>query len=149
MGSLTDTAETRWLAEALTKEHAFEQYVEVLYAQADRRPLLIILDDLQWADAASINLLFQAGVHRAWGVLHRLTGEYAQAETRLEMALEMFQDMDTRWEIGRTFSELAQLKLAQDNPDQAKQLYHQALDSFEQVGARPDASRIRQALASI
>lgn len=58
MAMLTDTAKTRWLADALTQEHAFEQYVEVLHAQADRRPLLIILDDLQWADAASINLLF-------------------------------------------------------------------------------------------
>jgi hypothetical protein len=55
---LTNATETRWLADALTQEHAFEQYVEILHAQATQRPLLIILDDLQWADAASISLLF-------------------------------------------------------------------------------------------
>jgi ABC-type oligopeptide transport system substrate-binding subunit/transcriptional regulator with XRE-family HTH domain len=39
----------------------FEQYTEVLRAIAAHRPLLILLDDLQWADAASINLLFHLG----------------------------------------------------------------------------------------
>jgi tetratricopeptide (TPR) repeat protein len=91
---------------------------------------------------------FQAGLHRARGVLHRLTGEYAQAENRLNQALEMFWEMDTRWQIGRTYSEVAELKLAQGDLEQAKQYYSQALDSFEQVGARPDAARIRQVLGS-
>jgi tetratricopeptide (TPR) repeat protein len=93
--------------------------------------------------------LFQAGVHRAWGVLYRLTGEYAQAESRLNLALELFQGMETRWQIGRTLSEMAELKLAQADPDQAIQHYLQALESFEQIGASPDALRIRQALASL
>lgn len=92
--------------------------------------------------------LYQAGAHRAWGVLHRLIGEYAQAETRLEQALELFQGMETRWQIGRTLSEAAELRLAQADPDRAEQYYYQALDLFEQIGARPDATRIRQALAS-
>jgi len=91
--------------------------------------------------------LYQAGAHRAWGVLHRLTGEYAQAESRLNQALKMFQEMDTRWQIGRTLSEAAEIRLAQADPDQAEQYYYQALDLFEQIGARPDATRIRQALA--
>jgi ABC-type oligopeptide transport system substrate-binding subunit/DNA-binding SARP family transcriptional activator len=38
-----------------------EQYSSVLRSLAARRPLLILLDDLQWADAASIGLLFQFG----------------------------------------------------------------------------------------
>ncbi len=36
----------------------FEQYAGVLKALAARQPILIILDDLQWADDGSINLLF-------------------------------------------------------------------------------------------
>jgi len=91
--------------------------------------------------------LYQAGAHRAWGVLYRLTGEYAQAESRLNQALELFQEMETRWQIGRTLFELAELKLAQADPDQAKLYYSQALDSFEQISASPDATRIGQALA--
>jgi tetratricopeptide (TPR) repeat protein len=93
--------------------------------------------------------LFQAGVHRAWGVLHRLTGEYAPAEVRLKRALEMFGAQETRWQIGRTLAELAELSLAQSDLAQAKQYYSLALDSFEQIGARPDAARTRQALAAL
>jgi DNA-binding SARP family transcriptional activator/predicted ATPase len=36
----------------------FEQYMRVLMALAREHPLLLILDDLQWADSASISLLF-------------------------------------------------------------------------------------------
>ena len=39
----------------------FEQYTNVLQALARQRPIMLILDDLQWADAGSINLLFQLG----------------------------------------------------------------------------------------
>lgn len=39
----------------------FEQYTQVLSGLAGRQPLLLLLDDLQWADLASINLLFHLG----------------------------------------------------------------------------------------
>jgi predicted ATPase/DNA-binding XRE family transcriptional regulator len=39
----------------------FEQYIKVLHALARQRPILLILDDLQWSDAGSINLLFHLG----------------------------------------------------------------------------------------
>ena len=41
-------------------------------------------------------LLFQAGSHRAWGVLHRLEGKHENAEARLNQALEMFSSLDKR-----------------------------------------------------
>ena len=93
--------------------------------------------------------LYEAGAHRAWGVLHQLTGEYAQAESRLNRALELFKEMETRWQIGRTLSELARLELAQANPAQAKQYYSQALVLFEQIGAKPDVERARKTIASL
>jgi len=40
------------------QQRMFEQYTNVLTALAGQRPLLLVLDDLQWADAASIGLLF-------------------------------------------------------------------------------------------
>ncbi|RME47077.1 MAG: tetratricopeptide repeat protein, partial [Chloroflexi bacterium] len=43
------------------QEHIFEQYTNVLETLASYRPIVLILDDLQWADAASINLLFRLG----------------------------------------------------------------------------------------
>ena len=52
----------------LTVEHAmgrgpdqsrlFEEYTEVLLTLAQRQPMLLLLDDLQWADVSSIALLF-------------------------------------------------------------------------------------------
>lgn len=39
----------------------FEQYTAVLRTLADARPILLVLDDLQWADGASISMLFHLG----------------------------------------------------------------------------------------
>jgi adenylate cyclase len=39
----------------------FEQYVKVILTLAGQQPLLLVLDDLQWADSGSINLLFHLG----------------------------------------------------------------------------------------
>ena len=45
----------------LDQNRIFEQYTRALQALAGQRPLLLVLDDLQWADAASISLLFHLG----------------------------------------------------------------------------------------
>ena len=39
----------------------FDQYTKVLQEIARQRPLLLVLDDLQWADLGSISLLFHLG----------------------------------------------------------------------------------------
>ena len=44
--------------QSLRQENIFEQYTQVLEAMAVERPLLLLLDDLHWADSASISLLF-------------------------------------------------------------------------------------------
>jgi len=45
----------------LPQPNLFEQYSKVLQALAQQQPLLLVLDDLQWADTGSINLLFHLG----------------------------------------------------------------------------------------
>jgi tetratricopeptide (TPR) repeat protein len=42
----------------LDQEKIFQQYTNVVQALARERTLILILDDLQWADSASLNLLF-------------------------------------------------------------------------------------------
>lgn len=39
----------------------FTQYTRVLHTLAERHPLLLIIEDLQWADEASLSLLFHLG----------------------------------------------------------------------------------------
>ena len=41
----------------------FEQYTRVLQLLSQSRPVLLLLDDLQWADLGSISLLFHLGRH--------------------------------------------------------------------------------------
>lgn len=70
-GSAHVASRARWIADvdrivarrppdgAPRQSDLFEQYVRVLRALAAERPLLLVLDDLQWADAGSIGLLFR------------------------------------------------------------------------------------------
>ncbi|NIN69726.1 MAG: hypothetical protein GTO63_34590, partial [Anaerolineae bacterium] len=45
----------------LRQSALFEQYGRVLAALARKHPLLLAVDDLQWADIGSIDLLFHLG----------------------------------------------------------------------------------------
>ena len=95
------------------------------------------------------HILYQASADRAWGVLHRLQGEYAAAEARLNKALELFQGLDTRWQIGRTLFELAEVALGRTDPAEARDYFSRALAAFEEIGAVPDVTRTQAALDSL
>ena len=45
----------------LQQTNLFEQYTKVLQILSHQQPILLLLDDLQWADTGSINLLFHLG----------------------------------------------------------------------------------------
>jgi len=90
--------------------------------------------------------LYQAIAHRAWGVVHRLAGAHAEAEARLNQALELFRGLDTRWQIGRTLFELGELARARDDSAGAREHFARALAAFEEMKAAPDAARARAAL---
>jgi len=93
--------------------------------------------------------LYQAIAHRAWGVAHRLAGEYPQAEARLNQALHLFNSLSTRWQIGRTLFELGELAAAQVNATKAGDHFTHALAEFEEMRAAPDAARTRTKLEPI
>ena len=95
------------------------------------------------------HVLHEASAHRAWGVLHRLQGEYAAAEARLSRALEQFQGLESRWQIGRTLYELGKLAQARTDAASAHDYFARALTAFEEMNAAPDIERTRAALASL
>jgi hypothetical protein len=93
--------------------------------------------------------LYLGVAQRARGVAARLEGGYEAAEVLLRQALEVFQQMGTRWQAGRTWAELGELALARSNPGAARDNFAQALAAFEAMQATPDAARTRARLDSI
>jgi DNA-binding SARP family transcriptional activator/predicted ATPase len=69
-------------APTLPQSDLFEQYTKVLQDVARRAPLLLVLDDLQWADLGSISLLFHLG-RRLTGSRILLLGAYRPEEVAL------------------------------------------------------------------
>jgi tetratricopeptide (TPR) repeat protein len=105
-----------------------------------------LLEELAVRDAHQPYL---AVAHRACGIAHRLSGEYAQAERRLAQALVIFEALETRWQIGRTLVEIAELALVQSDQASARTHFARALTEFESLKAVPDVQRIRAALAAL
>ncbi len=93
--------------------------------------------------------LYLAIAHRAWGILHRLTGDYAAAQARLTQALDGFQVLGTRWQVGCTLVELGELALAQEAAGAAIEHFAQALAGFTAMEAAPDVVRTRQRLEAL
>jgi adenylate cyclase len=69
----------------IQQDHIFEQYTNVLRALAEKNPLLLILDDLHWADAGSTSLLFRLG-RRIDDRRILIVGTYRPAEVDLGRA---------------------------------------------------------------
>lgn len=90
--------------------------------------------------------LYTAIAHRAWGVAHRLANEYSQAERRLQLALNTFAELGTRWQSGVTLFELGEVARAQANTAAARDYFSRALIAFEEMRAAPDIARTRAAL---
>lgn len=86
---------------------------------------------------------------RSSGVLHRLQGDFQQAEEKNKQALEMYQGFEAQYQIGRTHYELGQLGLAKNNLSRAKGHFSAALKAFEEMRAVPAIERTKAALQNI
>ena len=93
--------------------------------------------------------LYQGITHRAWGVAHRLAGEYPEAETRLNQALDLFNGLNTRWQIGRTLFELGELARVQKDIAAAREYFARAQVEFKEMHAAPDAAQTKAALEGL
>ena len=127
----------------------YSMYADLAVSQRDEAKLRHYAPLAEETAVRDGHILYQAYAHRAWGVLHLLTGEFKEAETRLNKALEMFEGLDTRWQIGRTLYELAELSLARADPVEARDYFSRAYAAFEEMGAVPDMTRTKAALESL
>src|SRR5512135_3427787 len=86
-----------------TGPHELDLYASLTDIAAQQRDLAAIRQYAPLAEqfaARDRHQLYLAVVHRAWGVAHRLAGEYAEAGPRFDQALEIFNALGTRWQIG-------------------------------------------------
>jgi adenylate cyclase len=98
----------------LQQRNLFEQYTKMLQMLASRNPLLLVLDDLQWADAGSISLLFHLG-RRIDGNRIFVLGAYRPAELTQTPSGEKHQLVSVVNELKRAFGESGvQLGRAED-----------------------------------
>ena len=70
------------ISEGIEQSHLFEQYTNVLRKLSQSYPLILMLDDLQWADTSSIGLLFHLG-RRLEGCRILILGAYRPEEVAL------------------------------------------------------------------
>ncbi len=111
----------------IQESHIFEQFANVLCRISEKHPLLIILDDLHWGDAASINLLFHLG--RRIGQ-HRILilGTYRSAEVAIGRGGERHPLEKVLAEFKRYFGDIT-LDLDKAVEEEGKQFVEAFLES--------------------
>ena len=101
------TARAQVSSVGLEQSFLFEQTAEVLQALARQQPLLLLLDDIQWADSASIGLLFHLGRQMGAGRSRILiVCAYRPEEVALGRAGERHQLEKLLHEFKRTFGDV-------------------------------------------
>jgi tetratricopeptide (TPR) repeat protein len=134
-----------------TMAHDHEVYMTLADTAAELRDVEALRNyaaPLEHLSERDSHRLYLGIAHRALGVLHGLAGEHAAAERRLLQALDLFTELGARWQIGRTQFELGELNISL-SPQKAREHYSQALASFEEMQAAPDAERTSLALSSL
>jgi serine/threonine protein kinase len=113
----------------LEQRYLFDKYAQFLSALSIRQPLLLLLDDLQWADGASINLLFHLGrrlansqilIVGAYRPSEVALGRYAEDEDRHPLATVVN-------ELKRQFGDI-QIDLGQTTQDEGRAFVDAFLD---------------------
>lgn len=114
--------------------------------QEDAAGLALYLPRLEELAQRDSHRLYLGIAHRARGVAHRLAREFEEAHAQLDAALELFGELGTHWQIGRTLAELGELEATREAQEDAQRYFARALEEFETLGAEPDAVRVRSKL---
>lgn len=111
----------------LEQTHLFEQYTNVILAMAKDQPLILLLDDLHWADEASINLLFHLS-RRLSSARVLIIGAYRAHEIKLGRAGQRHPLEAILNELKRYFGDVW-IDLGDLKTDANRQFVNQVLDA--------------------
>jgi serine/threonine protein kinase/tetratricopeptide (TPR) repeat protein len=89
----------------LQQSNLFEQFMRILEVLAKQKPLLLVLDDLQWVDTGSANLLFHLG-RRIKGCRIMIIGIFRPSEIDLGRAGERHPLESILHEFKRDFGDI-------------------------------------------
>ena len=135
-------------ADQLNQDQVIEQYVNVIRALTEKAPLLLVLEDLHWADSASLNLLFRlsrrmdnrriliVGTYRPHEIQPGRDDDLAQLEQVLDEIKryhgDVFIDLNrVRSEKGREFIDA----FLESEPNRLDETFHRNL--FLHTGGQP------------
>ncbi len=112
---------------ALQQINLYEQYVRVLQFLEKKNPVLLVIDDLQWVDTGSINLLFHLG-RRLSGCRILILGAYRSEEVALGREGRRHPLEPLVNEFRRSFGEIL-LNLGQGfGQDESREFVNEVLD---------------------
>lgn len=93
--------------------------------------------------------LYRAVALRSRAVLALLDGQPGAAVDLASQALQHFEDLGTRYQMGRTLGERARAQDARGDTASARDDWSRALELFQAQGASPAAQEARHALAAL
>ncbi len=108
------------------QSHIFEQVTTVLVALARKRPLVLILDDLQWIDESSASLLFHLA-RRIEGSRILIIGTYRPEEVELTHGEKRHPLAQVVFELKRYYGDLL-IALGEEPDAQARRFIDALLD---------------------
>ena len=122
------------------QSHIFEQVTTVLVALSRKRPLVLVLDDLQWIDESSASLLFHLA-RRIEGSRILVIGTYRPEEVSLGHGGQRHPLAQVVFELKRYYGDLL-IELGEEPDAQARQF----IDALLDVEANKLGDDFRQAL---
>ncbi|UCF61832.1 MAG: protein kinase [Anaerolineaceae bacterium] len=111
----------------VNQSNLFEQYSRTMLGVSRKSPLVLVLDDLQWADAASINLLFHLGRRVEEGRI-LILGAYRPDEVSLGREGERHPLESVINELRRIYGDI-ELTLTKEDSAEGKEFVDQFLDT--------------------
>ncbi len=121
-----------------------EQYLRVVRELSQRKPLLLILDDLQWADSGSINLLSHLG-KRIQGSRVMIIGTYRSTEVAMGRQAQRHPLEPIVNELKHQFGEI-HISLGES---EAQRFVNALVDRSASIRASPSRRRICSGIFSL